>query len=101
MCGFIEFALIQPDFVSNGSIRCPCSKSKNNSGFIEPNNIISYLYNHGFMTNYHQWDSHGESFVPISRPQPSTNTDDEIGANLAAINSYRTIVFDAVGPSFN
>ncbi|KAK6784233.1 hypothetical protein RDI58_017687 [Solanum bulbocastanum] len=98
---FIEFALMQPDFVSNGSIRCPCSKCKNSSGFLEPHDIRSHLYKHGFMPNYHQWESHGESFVPISRPQLGINTGDEIGANKTPINPYRTMVLDAAGPSFN
>lgn len=47
--GFIEFALMQPDFVSNGSIRCPCSKFKNSSGFLEPHDIRSHLYKHAFL----------------------------------------------------
>jgi len=98
--GFIEFALMQSDFVSNGSIRCPCSKCKNSSGFLEPHDIRSHLYKHGFMPNYHQWESHGESFVPISRPQPSTNRSDDIGSNRTPINPYRTMVLDAAGPSF-
>lgn len=51
--GFIEFELMQLDFVSNGSIRCPCSKCKNRSGFLEPHDIITYLYKHGFVPDYY------------------------------------------------
>ena len=98
---FIEFAFMQPDYFSNGSITCPHLKCKNNSGFLEPYDIRSHLYNHGFMPNYYQWESHGESFVPISWPQPRTNIGDEIGSDRTPINPYRIMVLDAAGPSFN
>ncbi|XP_016468630.1 uncharacterized protein LOC107791134 [Nicotiana tabacum] len=101
MEGFVEFALMQHDFVSNGSIRCPCSRCRNISGFLEPHDVRAHLYKHGFMPNYYQWESHGEPFIPISRPQPSRNTEKEIGPEITTENPYRTMVLDAIGHSFN
>nr|XP_009598167.1 uncharacterized protein LOC104094019 [Nicotiana tomentosiformis] len=99
--GFVEFALMQHDFVSNGSIRCPCSRCRNISGFLEPHDVRAHLYKHGFMPNYYQWESHGEPFIPIFRPQPSRNTEKEIGPEITIENQYRTMVLDAIGHSFN
>lgn len=53
------------------------------------------------MSNYYQWESHGEDFVPISKPQLGTNIGNEISANRTSINSYRIMIFDTVGPNFN
>ncbi|KAF2298344.1 hypothetical protein GH714_022601 [Hevea brasiliensis] len=59
---------MQHNFVSNESIRCPCSRCEN-SGFLVIDIVIAHLYKFGFMPNYYHWVSHGEPFVPILRPK--------------------------------
>ncbi|XP_058001725.1 uncharacterized protein LOC110663273 [Hevea brasiliensis] len=98
--GFIEFALTQHNFVSNGSIKCPCSRCEN-SGFLTTDIITAHLYKFGFMPNYYHWVSHGEPFIPILRPESGVHEGTERVADSIPVNPYRTMVFEAVGPYFN
>ncbi|XP_057997364.1 uncharacterized protein LOC131176329 [Hevea brasiliensis] len=98
--GFIEFALMQHNFVSNGSIWCPCSRCEN-SGFLATNIITAHLYKFGFMPNYYHWVSHGKLFIPISRLEPGVHASIETVVDSAPVNPYCTMVFEVVGPCFN
>ncbi|KAF2314736.1 hypothetical protein GH714_032204 [Hevea brasiliensis] len=66
VCRFIEFALMQHNFVSNGSIWCLCPRCENR-GFLMTDIVTAHLYKFGFMLNYYHWVSHGEPFIPILR----------------------------------
>ena len=49
---FIEFAMHQIRFVSNGMIRCPCSRC-DNLKFLDEDVVRTHLYRYGFVPNYY------------------------------------------------
>lgn len=50
---FLEFAICQDNFVSDGKIRCPCSRCYNRQ-FLDMDIVRTHLYKHGFIPNYYQ-----------------------------------------------
>ena len=57
---FILFACQRPYFESEGTIRCPCCKCKNQR-YLTTDEVKLHLYKTGFVPNYWYWTSHGES----------------------------------------
>ncbi|XP_038693762.1 uncharacterized protein LOC119991488 [Tripterygium wilfordii] len=98
---FISFACQHPIFLSEGKLRCPCSKHKNQR-YLTPDEVKVDLYRKGFTPNYWYWTSHGEEEpqidVEIDRSLPGSSSvhisDDQ------QMNRYQTMIFDAVGPDF-
>ncbi|XP_054785879.1 uncharacterized protein LOC129292331 [Prosopis cineraria] len=84
---FVAFVLSQPNLVSNGQIRCPCSKYDNKK-FLEYEIVKVHLYRHGFVPNYDPWSYHGE-------PLHYDDVDYEVARDI------EERVEDAVGPSVN
>lgn len=60
---FINIVKDKPIVISEGGIRCPCTKCKcGRTRSIEE--IKSHLYHHGFKPRYWVWTSHGETILP-------------------------------------
>ena len=97
---FITFACQHPIFLSEGKLRCPCLRHKNQK-YLTPDEVRVDLYRKGFTSNYWYWTSHGEEM-------PETN----IGADGSLPGSshldlgddqenyrYQSMIFDAIGPN--
>jgi len=98
--GFINFATSIPRNFTDGGIRCPCRKCKNNK-FLHQDVVTMHLLTKRLMEDYLCWYSHGELFVPnksmIERVVGSTSS----ASNVHAIgndnsNPYRNMVMDAI-----
>ncbi|PHT32664.1 hypothetical protein CQW23_29001 [Capsicum baccatum] len=57
---FIAKAMTLDDFLTEGTIRCPCWNCKY-CKLLSPEAVTLHLYKKGFMLNYTVWIAHGES----------------------------------------
>nr|KYP50097.1 hypothetical protein KK1_028172 [Cajanus cajan] len=55
----MTFACQQPNYSSEGKIRCPCKQCKNES-FLTPDEVNVHILKKGFTPRYWCWTSHGE-----------------------------------------
>lgn len=83
---FLDFAKNDDSFKSSGEIRCPCVNCRN-TAFLNLQDVKSHLARWGFCSNYYNWTSHGEPFVPVR--------------NNIIPNHYRSMVEDALLESVN
>ncbi|KAF3679166.1 hypothetical protein FXO37_04020 [Capsicum annuum] len=60
VAGFIAKAMTLDDFLTEGTIRCPCWNCKC-CKLLSPDDVTLHLYKKGFMVNYTMWTAHGES----------------------------------------
>ncbi|XP_054817658.1 uncharacterized protein LOC129317338 [Prosopis cineraria] len=104
---FVAFVLSQPNLVSNGQIRCPCSKCDNKK-FLEYEIVKVHLYRHGFVPNYDPWSYHGEPLhyddvdYEVARDiEERVEGANETRDDVILENPYYTMILDAVGPSVN
>ncbi|XP_012841495.1 PREDICTED: uncharacterized protein LOC105961778 [Erythranthe guttata] len=99
---FISFALSQDTFVSNGKIRCPCSRC-DNLGFLGIEDVKTHLYKYGFIHDYYQWVSHGEEYVYFEAltSTPIENEQENEQSVQTPPNPYRTMVLEASGLNQN
>ncbi|XP_012838845.1 PREDICTED: uncharacterized protein LOC105959319 [Erythranthe guttata] len=93
---FICFALSQVNFVSEGDIRCPCSRC-DNMGFLNVEDVKTHLYKYGFVPEYYQWISHGDPYINHVSPQ----TENEAAIQTTPSDPYRTMVLEAAGLGFD
>ena len=91
---FLDFIFSQSEFIYRDKIRCPCLRFTN-LFFHNRDDITVHLYRKGFIGGYTTWDAHGESYAVQAS---SGNNDIPLMDN---VNSYRSMVMDALGPEFN
>ena len=97
---FVSFAC-QQAYLSNGNIRCPCSKCKNLK-YLDPEEVKVHLYKKGFIPDYWYWTCHGESDPNLSgvfTTHPRTATLAQEG-HTEHLSRFHSMVYDAVGPEF-
>ena len=92
---FLNVACSQPQFLREGTTRCPCSRCKLLT-FQKRDDCQLHLLKWGFMPNYYIWTSHGESYLNNEPVTVSTRPE-----SLETNNMYRDMVYDAVGPIFS
>ncbi|KAF7807948.1 uncharacterized protein G2W53_040109 [Senna tora] len=111
---FVSFVLSQPNFVSNGQIRCPCSRC-DNTKFFDVETVKVHLYSRGFIPNYDQWSFHGEPLHYTEECQIGGAMEERVEAeneemvdgdhvervDVNLTDPYRTMILEAAGPSFN
>ena len=62
---FMKFVCEQPIYLSEGLIRCPCIRCKNEK-YHTPDLVNVHLYRKGFIPHYWYWTAHGEVAPPIN-----------------------------------
>ncbi|PHT49777.1 hypothetical protein CQW23_09524 [Capsicum baccatum] len=60
VAGFIVKAMTLDDFLTAGTIKCPCWNCKC-CKLLSPDVVTLHLYRKGFMVNYTMWTAHEES----------------------------------------
>jgi len=88
---FVSYAC-QETNVSNGKIRCPCSKCKNLK-FFHFEEVKVHLYKKGFMPEYWYWTCHGESDPTICVDTSPTI----FSSQERHLNKYKSMVYDVAG----
>ncbi|KAF7827326.1 uncharacterized protein G2W53_018490 [Senna tora] len=108
---FVSFVLSQPNFVSNGQIRCPCSRC-DNTKFFDVETVKVHLYSRGFIPNYDQWSFHGEPLHYTEECQIGGAMEERVEAeneemvdgdhvervDVNLTDPYRTMILEAAGP---
>ncbi|RDX58334.1 hypothetical protein CR513_62358, partial [Mucuna pruriens] len=56
---FMDFACRQPNYLSEGKIRCPCKLCKNKA-YLTRDEVNVHILRKGFTPRYWYWTSHGE-----------------------------------------
>jgi len=91
---FMSYAC-QERNLSNGKIRCPCSKCKNLK-FFHFEEVKVHLYKEGFIPGYWYWTCHGES-----DPNIGVDTNSEIfSTQKGYLNRFESMVFDVAGVEY-
>ncbi|CAH9124646.1 unnamed protein product [Cuscuta epithymum] len=88
---FVDFACVQPTFVENNVIKCPCTKCRNRR-YKNPGDVKLHLYKWGFESNYWCWIYHGEEVL-----QSSVNFDDTSHNHVDGDDMYETMIYDNFG----
>ncbi|KAL0286796.1 UNVERIFIED_CONTAM: hypothetical protein Sangu_2719300 [Sesamum angustifolium] len=87
---FLNFAFLNPRFISQGQIKCSCTKCDNRK-FLSRNDVHLHFLRNGFSRGYSVWYAHGESLNRRNDASGSSMAFDEEGSH------YRTMVMDVVG----
>lgn len=93
---FVSYASLQTN-LSNGKMRCPCSKCKNLK-FLTSEEVKVHLYKKGFIPDYWYWTCHGES-DPDLCANLNTHTTTHEGYN-DHLNRFENMVYDVVGSDY-
>ncbi|KAI5682184.1 hypothetical protein M9H77_03412 [Catharanthus roseus] len=59
---FIQFACSKEEFKQEARLRYPCFRCQN-CKYADVDCVKVHIYKHGFMEDYYQWISHGESSI--------------------------------------
>jgi len=94
---FINFAFSIDENVSEGKIRCPCFRCKNQK-FLMEEDVHKHLFSRGILPDYENWTVHGEPYVlePII-VGPSPVGCSHVMNDVYEENSYRNMVLHAMG----
>jgi len=91
---FVSYAC-QERNLSNGKIRCPCSKYKNLK-FFHFEEVKVHLYKKGFIPAYWYWTCHGES-----DPNIGVDTNPEIfSTQKGHLNRFESMTYDVAGVEY-
>jgi hypothetical protein len=94
---FINFEFSIDENVSEGKIRYPCVRCKNQK-FLMEEDVYKHLFSRGFLSYYENWIVHGEPYV--SEPiivGPSSVGCSHVVNDVFEENSYRNMVLHAMG----
>jgi hypothetical protein len=94
---FINFAFSIDKNISEGEIRCPYVRYKNQK-FLKKDDVCKHLLTKGFLPCYENWTIHGEPYVaqPILA-EPSSVGISHVVNDVCLENPYRNLVMDAMG----
>ncbi|XP_065857931.1 uncharacterized protein [Euphorbia lathyris] len=91
---FVDFAIAKPAFMSGQHIQCPCTRCVNRC-FQDPNECKVHLYRYGFIPNYFEWFTQGETYGNSSSTQVDDLVDDYPSDPISPLRQF---VYDAAGP---